>query len=128
MLISMGLDRFAPILAFGLCSGPEQSAISHHDVIKPNPSLRQALDKIHRESSGPHCAFTAMALEEAQFVQTPEGIRIQMGSRVFRVLRWSGAETAILQSIPTKERSDVKCLEVDGIPENDVDWYDCGST
>lgn len=132
----MRLDRFAPILAFGLCSRPEQASLealdspkpvaSQQSVIAPDPSLKQALEKIHREATGPHCGFTASALEEARFVQTPEGVRIQMGSRVFELLRWSGAETAILQSISTKERSDVKCLEVDGVPENDIGWNDCG--
>jgi hypothetical protein len=116
----MKLDRFAPIFVLGLCSGPEGAPL-----IAPDSSLQQALKKIHREASGPHCAFTAIALEEARFIQTPEGIRIQMGSRVFTVLRWSGAERVILKSIPTRERPDVKCLEVDGVPENDVGWYDC---
>lgn len=128
-MITMGLDRFAPILALGLCSGPEESSsASHHEIVEPDLSLRQALEKIHLEATGPHCGFTAAALEEARFVQTPEGIRIQMGSRVFTILRWSGAETAVLQSISTRERPDIKCLEVDGVPENDVGWYDCGSS
>ena len=133
----MKLDRFAPILAIGLCSGPEESSApeevaasipvaSHREVMAPDPSLQRALAKIHQEASGPHCAFTAIALKQAQFIQTPDGIRIQMGSRVFTVLRWSGAEEVILSSTPTAERPDVKCLQVDGVPENDVGWYDCG--